>query len=227
MYRKTLILFVFLTMAYSIVTAQERPDPKNPENANLEVPANWNVRPDHHNDELTIGSDSEKADIFFVNMTPGWHITTGPAAIFWHPGSTAEGTYRAETVIHLFNPHGRTEAFGLFIGGKNLEKDTQTYSYFLLRNTGEYLIKKRIGDETETVKNWSEVSSMITYTDSTKSSVENHLAVEVGEDEVSFFVNDVEVATVPKSRLDTEGVVGLRINHRLNVHVEDLAVKEL
>ena len=208
----------------SMVSAQNRPDPGNPENANLEVPANWEVRLDDPDQDVNISSNEEQADIYFVNMVPGWHITTGPAAIFWHPASTAKGSYRAETVIHLFDPQGRNEAFGIFFGGKNLKAEDQSYSYFLLRNSGEYLIKNRSGSETSIVQNWSLAPSMNTYSDSTESSVRNQLAVEVTGDSATFFVNDEEVATIPTSQLNIDGIVGLRVNHRLNVHVEDLAV---
>lgn len=219
------VISLFLTL--NLASAQERPDPKNPESGNLEVPASWNVRLDHPNEDVVIGSDEDESDIYFVNMIPGWHITTGPAAIFWHPASTAKGNYRAETVIHLFDPKGRNEAFGIFFGGSELDAESQSYSYFLLRNNGEYLIKNRAGADTEVVKNWSSAPSMNRYTDTTESSVENHLAVEVKDASVTFIVNGEEVATVPASQLNTDGIAGLRINHRLNVHVGDLSVTDL
>lgn len=222
----SVLLACMLVLTVTLVRAQDRPDPNNPATENLEVPSDWEVRLDRSSDGVTIGADPDNADIYFVNMVPGWHITTGPAAIFWHPGSRAEGAYRAETVIHLFNPGGRNEAFGIFIGGADLDGEDQVYSYFLLRNSGEYLIKNREGDETEIVQNWSNAPSMVTYQDTAKSSVPNRLSVEVGESEVDFYVNAEKVATVPKERLYTEGIVGLRINHRLNVHVEDLAVSD-
>lgn len=221
----TLVISLFLTI--SLASAQERPDPKNPENENLEVPASWNVRLDRPNDEITIGADDEQSDIYFVNMVPGWHITTGPAAIFWHPASTADGNYRAETVIHLFDPGGRNEAFGIFFGGTDLNGENQAYSYFLLRNSGEYLIKNRSGGDTEVVRNWTSAPSMNRYTESSESSVKNTLAVEAGSSSVRFLVNGEEVASLPADQLNIDGIVGLRVNHRLNVHVEDLSVTDL
>lgn len=228
MSQKLTVFLCSLAIAYApFVHAQDRPDPENPENENLAVPVNWKVRMDRPGGEMTIGADPDEADIYFVNMVPGWHITTGPAAIFWHPGSTAEGTYRAEAVIHLFDPQGRNEAFGIFTGGSDLEGEGQVYSYFLLRNSGEFLIKNREGSSTGIVKNWSDAPPMNTYIETTGSSVENVLAVEVRKNEVAFFVNGTEVATVGKAGLYTDGIVGLRINHRLNVHVEDLAVTDM
>lgn len=222
-----LLLFVLIgSSAVQEIKAQQ-PDPQKPVPKNLAVPSEWEVRLDSPDTNITIGSDPDSADIFFVNMKPGWHITTGPRAIFWHPASTAKGTYRIHTKIHLFDPKGRNEAFGLFFGGENLKEENQTYTYFLLRNSGEYLIKKRIGSETKLVKDWTKTSAMTVYDDTSKSSVPNTLSVEVGENEVSFFVNGEKVDTLPKDQLDTEGFVGLRVNHRLNLHIEDFRVEEL
>lgn len=192
-----------------------------------EVPDNWMVRLDDPDREAEIGSDPKTSDIYFVNMSPGWHITTGPRAIFYPEDNTVSGTYSVSSKIHLFDPEGRNEAFGIFIGGEDLQQDNQTYTYFLLRNSGEYLIKKRDGNETGIVKDWTATDAMATFTDTTEFSVPNTLTIEVMENEVAFYVNDQRVETLPKNQLDTEGIVGLRINHRLNVHVENLDVEEM
>jgi len=219
-----LIVLTFLT----VPAMAQRPDPATPDGENMNVPKTWKVRLDqggHGADghQAAIGADPETADIYFVNMTPGWHITTKPAAIFYHPASTAEGAYRAETVIHLFDPQGRNEAFGLFIGGKDLEGADQTYDYFVIRNSGEFLIKRRTGSETSVIKNWTKHDAIRRF-EAGSTSVPNTLAVEVGANDVGFFINGEEVARLPKPEVQTDGIVGLRINHRLNVHVEDLAV---
>lgn len=225
--RICLLTLCIFSLTFVLPAIAQQPDPENPVPENMAVPAEWEVRLDNPDDDITIGDDAESADIFFVNMKPGWHITTGPRAIFWHPASSAEGSYRAHTKIHLFDPKGRNEAFGLFFGGENLKEDNQTYTYFLLRNSGEYLIKKRIGSETEIVKDWTKTDAMVQYTDTTENSVPNTLSVEVGDNQVSFFVNGEQVETLPKDQIDIEGFVGLRVNHRLNLHIEDFGLEEM
>lgn len=228
---KSFSLSVLLAVMIGSLTFQagmaQQPDPQKPVPKNLAVPSEWEVRLDNPDESVTIGSDKESADIYFVNMKPGWHITTGPRAIFWHPASTAEGSYRAHTKIYLFDPQGRNEAFGLFFGGQNLKEENQTYTYFLLRNSGEYLIKKRVGNETRLVKDWTKTDAMNRYTESTESSVPNTLSVEVGENSVSFYVNGKQVETLSKDQLDISGLVGLRVNHRLNLHIEDFGVEKM
>ncbi len=46
-------------------------------------------------------------------------------------------------------------AYGLFVGGQDLEGDDQKYLYFLIRRSGEFLIKTRAGDETSVVHPWT------------------------------------------------------------------------
>ena len=203
------LLLALITFVSSHAIAQNY-DNEHAEEQNLKVPAEWQVRLDSPSDDVTIGDDPDQADIYFVNMSPGWHITTGPRAIFYRPDIRAEAPFRATTKIHLFDPKGRNEAFGLFVGGQNLQQHNQTYTYFLLRNSGEYLIKKRKGADTELVVNWTKAPMMVQYEDTSKSSVANTLSIEVGETQSHFFVNGEKVHALPNSQLDTKGSVGLR-----------------
>jgi len=201
----------------------ERPDPRKPVGGNLEVPPQWKVRLDQPA-EVTIGSDPETADICFVNMTPGWHVTTGPRAILYHPDSTASGNYHATAEIHLFDPKDRLEGYGVFLGGRDLEAAEHSYDYILLRNDGKFLIKRRRGESTEVVTDWTPSDAIVRYTGPEVSSVMNRLTVEAGPETVRFLVNDQEVAALPRSEVQTDGVFGLRLNHHLNVHVSELGV---
>ncbi len=205
----------------------ERPDPNNPAGENNAVPEEWLVRLDQPDSNVVIGADQETSDIFFVNMAPGYHITSGPAAIYYHPASTASGTYEASTTMHLFDPGDRTEAFGILVGGSDLQADNQAYDYFLIRNSGEYLIKRRRGSDTELIQDWTPHESIVRYTpDAEDASVANTLAIRAGEENVVFSINGAEVATYPRDEIKTDGIVGLRVNHALNVHVSDLSVSE-
>ena len=35
-------------------------------------------------------------------------------------------------------------------------------------------------------------------------------------------MNSMELATQPRSAVDTDGITGLRVNHFLNVHIDNL-----
>lgn len=185
-------------------------------------PDGWLVRFDQ--------PDATEADLeMFVAMPPGWHITTGPAGIFWDPAVTATGTFRAELDVFLFDPAGRREAFGIFFGGRDLQGPDQAYTYFLLRDGGQFIVKERAGDEAPTIQGWTDHDAVLSWADRDEGddSVLNRIAVEARADRVHFFVNGEEVASVARSQVPVEGVVGIRANHRLNLHVSRLEVTPL
>jgi len=225
--KKSISFLILALISVIPVLAQERPDPQVPQGENLQVPEGWEVRLDRENPDVVIGADPESADIYFVNMTPGWHITSGPAAICYHPANTASGNYTVKSSLHRFDPGGRDrEAFGIFIGGKNLDAENQEYIYFLIRNTGDYLIKKRTGANTSVIKDWSPSDTIVIYDDGTEeASVQNDLAIGVEGDTVRFFINNEEVYSLSEPDVDKSGIFGLRVNHSINIHVEDLSLE--
>lgn len=228
---RTLTALLLLAASATFVTAQEiaRPDPENPVGENLTVPPDWSVRLDKPDAEVEITADREAShdDIFFVSMTPGWHVTTGPRAIFWHPGSTAAGDYRAEAAIHLFPPGERNEAYGLFFGGSGLDGDDVAYDYFVVRNSGEYLIKRRRGEETEVIRDWTAHEAIVRHTPETQGTATNTLAVVALGNEVAFEVNGVTVTKLTRADVVADGLVGFRVNHHLNLHISTLSVQSL
>lgn len=180
-------------------------------------PEGWEIRTDR---------GQPAAEIDFQEMSPGFHITTGPAAIFYDPASTAGGEFRVETEIFLFDPGQRNEAFGLLIGGRDLAGDGQSYTYFLIRRNGGTLVKRRDGSETSVIRDWTPHDAVVTWAEKEEdeATVLNVLAIEAGAEELAFFVNGTEVARVPRGDHPVDGVAGLRINHGLNVHVRSFEV---
>lgn len=185
-------------------------------------PDGWEVRFDRE------GMTEDDLEMF-VAMPPGWHITTGPAGIFWDPAMSAEGDYRVELEVYLFDPAGRRESFGIFFGGQNLQEANQRYGYFLIRDGGEFILKERVGADAPTLEPWTSHPAIASYADrgDEEASVLNTLAMEARGDRLHFFVNDTEVATVERSRVSTAGTVGLRVNHALNLHISRLEVMPL
>ncbi len=179
-----------------------------------ERPTGWKVRFDR---------PAPDSAVYFVSMEPGWHITTGPAGIFYDAERKVEGNYRLSSEVFLF-PGERREGFGVFVGGQNLASESQSYLYFLIRKDGRFLIKRRQGKETEVITPWTEHSAIVKH-EGGEGTAKNVLSVECGSEYVDFFVNDQKVASLPRAELEVEGIVGLRINHGLNVHVTDLSIE--
>ncbi|MGH7480700.1 MAG: hypothetical protein ACRELV_00965 [Longimicrobiales bacterium] len=205
-------------LALAVPAAAQQPPANEPGDAAIAtgLPDGWLMRLDR--------DDADPADVTFTPMSPGWHVATGPAAIFWRPDSRAVGEYTASATIHLMAPAEHPEAYGLFIGGRGLGGANQDYTYFLVRQTGEFLVKHRVGDETHTLIDWTAHPAV--RPGDPDASVENTLTIEAGEERLRFLVNGTEVGVLDRpSYMDTDGVVGLRINHRLDTHVEALTVE--
>jgi len=181
-------------------------------------PADFRVRYDRAN--------AVDAQFSFQTMRPGWHVTSGRwAAILWQPALTASGNYRASTVLQLFPASGHAEGLGMILGGRDLDGDGQQYVYFLIRKDGQFLIKRRDGASTSSIVDWTanpaiQPQEATTGTDA----VRNELAVEVGAQNVDFFVNGQRVHRMAREGNAWDGIVGLRVNHNINVHVESLTV---
>ena len=168
--------------------------------------------------------------VMFTGMEPGWHITTGPAVILYHPDSTAAGDFHLESNLFLFDPGERNEGYGLFFGGSGLEGAEQRYTYFLLRHDGQFLIKTRNGENTAVVRDWTAHPAIRAWAARTAgaATVENTMIVHAQGDAVLFIANGAVLAQVPRSELPaTDGVFGLRVNHSLNLHVATLFANAL
>lgn len=179
----------------------------------LEFPEGWEVRFDHEG--------ANRDDLYMVAMPPGIHVTTGPATIAWHPDSVATGDFHVESETFLFDPQGRREAFGFFIGGSDLQGPNQRYTYFLLREGGQFLVKTRSGSETAVVQDWTSHPAIVSFATKPEGAgtAKNVLGLEAYGDELRFSVNGAMVWSGSRDGLATEGVFGLRVNHGLNLHV--------
>lgn len=128
------------------------------------LPGGWQVRADRANAQMQ--------NVKFVTMGEGYHVTLGPSVILYNPQQRAQGAYRARATFTQTRAPQHPEAYGLLVGGQNLDAANQDYLYFL--------------------------------------------------------VNGVEVAKLPRvAQLNTDGVVGLRINHNLDVHVSGFGVEPI
>ena len=174
----------------------------------------WEARLDRGGDAASVLS--------FMTMGSGVHATTASAgaAIFWQPSSMTKGSYTISASFTQAEPSNHPNAYGLFFGGSDLTGANQRYSYFVIRQDGQFLIKKRMGSETPTVLDWTRHDAINELDAEGKST--NTLAVEVGSSQVRFLVNGTAVSTQPRSAVDTDGITGLRVTHFLNVHIDSL-----
>ncbi len=187
-----------------------------------QAPEGWQLRIDRS----TNAADPDKSpDVKFAKMEPGFHVTTGPAAVLYNPSNTASGTYTLKGTFHLMKPSGHNNYYGLVFGGNSLDGPGQNYLYFVIGQNGTFIVKHRAGDATHDVQARTPHAAIV-KPDSVKGSSANALEVRVGADKIDYVINDVVVHTTPKAGMTsrTDGIWGARVNHQLDVHVTGLGV---
>jgi hypothetical protein len=113
----------------------------------------------------------------------------------------------------------------VFLGGTNLtDPAKQKYGYFVLRGTGEYLIKTRDGENTTTIVNWTADPKIPKEDASGKATYK--ITAHVAPDTVHFSVNGNLVAAVPKAKFPTDGIGGIRVNHNLHIAVTPIVISK-
>ncbi len=189
-----------------------------------QTPAGWKLRVDRS----TSAEDPDAAgDIHFVMQGRGFHATNPQAAVYWNPANTATGNFSLKGTFTLMQPAMHMEYYGLIFGGSDLEGPKQAYLYFLVAQDGTWLIKRRDGDSTQNISPKTHNDAVKTLDASGKST--NALEVRVSGDKVEYFVNGTLVQTTPKASLNakTDGIVGIRINHHLEVQVDGFLLAKL
>lgn len=209
--RPTATLSVLLLCA--VAGARAQADPDKAVAGGGAMPAGWNARTD---------GNAPLTNVKFEIMNPGQHVTLGPAAIFWRDADTASGSYAVEATFWQFAAPRHREGFGLFIGGSNLTGTSQRYTYFIVAGTGEFLVKRRIGDSTAAVSGGWSANAAVAKQDSA-GKAKNTLTIRLANGKASFLVNGTEVYTTDAANVDVSGVVGYRVNHNLNVHLGPIA----
>jgi hypothetical protein len=215
MIRRSLTALSLLALAAAPLAAQGTDDPTK-KVAGGALPAGWMGRTDRATDKLT--------DAKFVAMGPGYHVTSGPAAIYWNPKTVTSGPFTATTTLTQTKAPTHPEAYGIFFMGKDLDAPTQSYMYFIVRGDGKYMVNHRAGAEVHKIVPWTDNAAIVKADANGKAT--NKLTVDATKaDSVRLLVNGTQVVALPANQFGgTNGLVGLRVNHNLDVHIGELTV---
>src|SRR5438477_1684755 len=132
--RKLVAAAAFVAMTSPALAQKSGSDPdKNVAEGGVRV-AGWQARLDRPTAKLT--------DLKFVAMGSGFHVTSGPAAIYWMPGNAMKVGSKGYTVKASFTQTKaptHPEAYGVIAMGTELADSSQNYTYFLIRGDGKYM----------------------------------------------------------------------------------------
>jgi hypothetical protein len=181
------------------------------------VPSGYTAVTDRPNAKIT--------DAKYTTNEGRWEVQTGPAHVIFAAKDTASGSYGASATFEQLEKPKHREGYGILFGGRNLTNPAQQrYGYFLVSGTGEYLVKVRDGDKTSSVIDWTASPDVPKEDASGKQTYK--MTVHVAQDTVHFMVNGKLVGAVPKSRVPTDGIAGLRINHNLHVAATPVVISK-
>lgn len=173
----------------------------------------------------TDDASSKIEDAKFVTMGKGYHVTSGPAAIYWTAKDKVSGPFTASATMTQTKAPSHPEAYGIFFSGKKLGTADVTYYYLLVRGDGKFLLNHRAGTGApHKIIDWTE-NAAVKKADA-KGAATNTLMVDASKaDSVRLKVNGVQVAALSVAAAETSGgIVGLRVNHNLDVHIGEFSV---
>lgn len=175
----------------------------------------------HHDGGVQLAGERDPRDTAwtFVRMPPGWHITTGPGSVLYHPEATASGNYALSSEVFLFK-RPTEEGYGLFFGGSAMGTDSASYLAVLLRRDGAVSLQAYRNGAFSAVTPWTQHAAI--KPNPGDQIVENHLRVDVAADSLRVYVNDSSVVAAPRGALRTDGQFGFRVGRALNLHVTTL-----
>ncbi len=208
-----------LLMTAGALGAQAANDPDRPAaQGNDPMPAGWSFRLDN--------PAANRATLRFVADGGALHVTAGPAATYWNPANRTTGAYTLQATFTQMKAPAHAEAYGLIWGGGDIDGANQNYLYFVIRKDGKYLVRHRAGAATHNIQEWTEHPAIVK--EGADGRAANTLRVEVTTAGSRLYANDQLVLDVPRQGMAqvTDGEVGMRINHNLDVRVTDFAVRK-
>ena len=186
-----------------------------------QVPAGMKMRVD----KSTSASDPDDSpDVKVVTAGKGFRVTGGPAVVLWKPTDTASGNYTVKATFVLQKPSNHVNFYGLVFGGSNLEGSDPSYTYFVVAQNGMFTIRQMKGTQATNVM--ARTANAAIKTPDAGGQSTNTLEVRVQGDTISYVVNGEVVHSGPKGGVTTDGLVGVRINHVLDVQVEGFELQK-
>jgi hypothetical protein len=182
-------------------------------------------------DRRAAASGKSVADSKFTSEGGALRLSVGPAAFYWNETNKAAGDYEVKAT---FTEHKMTadhpHSFGLFIGGTDLESDSEKLMYCIVYGNGTYSVKTFHGAKVTTLVDRASHEALKKADANGQSTNEVGWRVKGGK--ASCVVNGVEVKTFEPSEMvgpdklaSTDGIYGIRVSHNLELMVSGLGKK--
>ena len=187
--------------------------------------AGWQGRPDPGTGAVNDASlDVKGSDI---------EVHTGPAMLYWNPANKGTGDFTVSATFtepKYMSSNDHPHPYGVFIGGANLDKDNANALYCAAYGRGTFIVRE-FAPAVVNINGRGAANDAVHKAAGKGESVEQTVAMSVKGDNVTCSVNGTVVATYPKSEVtgagkiaSTDGIVGIRVAHNVDVNVKDFKV---
>jgi hypothetical protein len=187
--------------------------------------AGWQGRPDPGTGAVNDSSlDVKGSDL---------EIHTGPAMLYWNPANKGAGDFTVSATFtepKYMSSNDHPHPYGVFIGGSNLDKDNINALYCAAYGRGTFIIRE-FAPAGVNLNGRGAPADSIHKAAGKGESVEQTIALSVKGDTVSCSINGTVVGSWPKSEVtgagkiaSTDGIVGIRVAHNVDVNVKDFKV---
>lgn len=158
--------------------------------------------------------------VHYVQMPPGWHITTGPGALLFDPAYQASERFAVEAEIFLF-PGTSESGYGIFVGGTGLDGPSASYLAYVARRDGHVRLERVSAGGRQALVDWKRAEA-IKPSQEMQEPVRNVLRISVERDSLVLEANGSRVTAIPRADLPVDGVFGFRAGPDVNLHASRL-----
>jgi hypothetical protein len=211
------------------------PAPMNMQDTSRKVPGGgikvpgWQGKVDASEGSKGLKIDDSK----FVQQGAELQLNNGPAAIYWNPANKASGDFTVSATFtepQYESSNDHPHPYGLFIGGNKLDTDSPTLLYCAAYGRGTFIVRG-FGPAPFMMNGRGAPNDSVHKAEAKGSSVTQDVAMSVKGDKVECSINGTVVASYSKSevvgsgKLDsTDGIVGIRAAHNIDVNIKDFKV---
>jgi hypothetical protein len=189
----------------------------------------WQGKADAGNRQGLTVNDSK-----FAPEGSGFHLTTGPAALYWNAANMGKGDFTVKaTFSEPKQTYNHPHPFGVFIGGKGLDGDQPQALYCAAYRNGNYIVRGFSGGKPFQIVGKPMPNDAVKKAEGPESPVVQEIAMSVKGDKVDCMVNGTSVWSAAKAdvtgagKLDsTDGITGIRVSHNSDATVSGFAVSK-
>jgi hypothetical protein len=187
--------------------------------------AGWQGRPDPGTGAVNDASLDVKGSEIEVH--------TGPAMLYWNPANKGTGDFTVSATFSepkYMSSNDHPHPYGVFIGGSSLDGANATALYCAAYGRGTFIVRE-FAPAVVNINGRGAANDAVHKAAGRGEAVEQTIAMSVKGSRVTCSINGTEVASYDKGEVTgagkiptTDGIVGIRVAHNVDVTVKDFKV---